>query len=828
MGALPRGGAMVAVQASERGGARVAGGLRGPGGAGGGERSRAVVLSGDEDAVLELAATLGASGAARPSGCGSATRFTRRGWRRCSEELGRGRGERRRSPRRRSRSSSNVTGRGGAAEELCSPEYWVRPRARDGALRRRRALAGTRRGWAASWSWVQTACSARWSRSASPARRIRAGSMRRIRAGSMRRLRVGAARRLRVGAARRLRAVPAPRTGRPPPCRCCARGARSPARCLRRWRAVGAGDVRGLGRAAGRRGRPCRGAAHLCFPAPALLAAGARRRVAPGRCRERRGRRRSSPTRSRGGGLLGGRRARGSHGAARHAGGRGRRAALVPGRAAAAALGLAPAQPRALDRRRLALPHRVEAGRGRFSAGAVGALAGASPRGRTGGRMDRCARGGAPPPGCRGARAADRRGQRRACEARGAHRRRARRCTGRGWRLEWRARRPRPSPGSCRYWRSTRSATRSVRASRAVWPVRWRRSKRSRTPGSRRRCGCSRGVPSSVAPSDPASSPMQAQLWGLGLVVGLEHPRRWGGLVDMPGGAGRAHAGTPGGPARRRGRGGPAGGALRRGVRAAAGRALRGGADGAGGPGAHRGARSSSRAAPAGWGRTSRAGWLARRRRAPAAGQPPGRAGARRARARTGAERPGRGGGGRGVRRRRSRAAGGAARGDPARAAPERGRPRRGSWRTDRSTRWRWTISRPRWRRRRTGRGIWTSSPRGWICRLRAVLLDRRHVRLGPAGPLRSRERVPRWLAASRRARGLPRDVGRVGPVGRRGHGRGRRGPRDRPTRAGQDARGAAIEALQRALDRDEACMAVADVRWDTYAPVSARRARGR
>ncbi|WP_245881841.1 type I polyketide synthase, partial [Streptomyces milbemycinicus] len=31
-----------------------------------------------------------------------------------------------------------------------------------------------------------------------------------------------------------------------------------------------------------------------------------------------------------------------------------------------------------------------------------------------------------------------------------------------------------------------------------------------------------------------AISPAQAQLWGLGRVVGLEHPERWGGLVDFP------------------------------------------------------------------------------------------------------------------------------------------------------------------------------------------------------------------------------------------------------------------------------------------------------
>ncbi len=30
------------------------------------------------------------------------------------------------------------------------------------------------------------------------------------------------------------------------------------------------------------------------------------------------------------------------------------------------------------------------------------------------------------------------------------------------------------------------------------------------------------------------SSPVQAEVWGLGRVVGLEHPERWGGLIDLP------------------------------------------------------------------------------------------------------------------------------------------------------------------------------------------------------------------------------------------------------------------------------------------------------
>ncbi|WP_225726472.1 type I polyketide synthase [Nocardia sp. JCM 34519.1] len=37
-----------------------------------------------------------------------------------------------------------------------------------------------------------------------------------------------------------------------------------------------------------------------------------------------------------------------------------------------------------------------------------------------------------------------------------------------------------------------------------------------------------------IGRSDAAPDPRQAQLWGLGRVVGLEHPQRWGGLVDLP------------------------------------------------------------------------------------------------------------------------------------------------------------------------------------------------------------------------------------------------------------------------------------------------------
>ncbi|MFC8130325.1 SDR family NAD(P)-dependent oxidoreductase [Streptomyces sp. NPDC057302] len=38
----------------------------------------------------------------------------------------------------------------------------------------------------------------------------------------------------------------------------------------------------------------------------------------------------------------------------------------------------------------------------------------------------------------------------------------------------------------------------------------------------------------SVGRSDPLTHPTQSQTWGLGLAVGLEHPDRWGGIVDLP------------------------------------------------------------------------------------------------------------------------------------------------------------------------------------------------------------------------------------------------------------------------------------------------------
>ncbi len=38
----------------------------------------------------------------------------------------------------------------------------------------------------------------------------------------------------------------------------------------------------------------------------------------------------------------------------------------------------------------------------------------------------------------------------------------------------------------------------------------------------------------STGPDDVLTHPVQAQVWGLGRVVGLEHPDRWGGLIDLP------------------------------------------------------------------------------------------------------------------------------------------------------------------------------------------------------------------------------------------------------------------------------------------------------
>ncbi|MCZ9341571.1 hypothetical protein NGM37_27795, partial [Streptomyces sp. TRM76130] len=38
----------------------------------------------------------------------------------------------------------------------------------------------------------------------------------------------------------------------------------------------------------------------------------------------------------------------------------------------------------------------------------------------------------------------------------------------------------------------------------------------------------------SVDAGEPPAHPVQAAVWGLGRIVALEHPDRWGGLVDLP------------------------------------------------------------------------------------------------------------------------------------------------------------------------------------------------------------------------------------------------------------------------------------------------------
>ncbi|MCX2971926.1 polyketide synthase, partial [Streptomyces sp. JHD 1] len=54
-----------------------------------------------------------------------------------------------------------------------------------------------------------------------------------------------------------------------------------------------------------------------------------------------------------------------------------------------------------------------------------------------------------------------------------------------------------------------------------------------RSDGSARVWCLTRGAVS-TGPSDPLTHPAQAQTWGLGRVIALEHPTRWGGLIDLP------------------------------------------------------------------------------------------------------------------------------------------------------------------------------------------------------------------------------------------------------------------------------------------------------
>ncbi|MEV0570787.1 type I polyketide synthase, partial [Dactylosporangium sp. NPDC050588] len=50
----------------------------------------------------------------------------------------------------------------------------------------------------------------------------------------------------------------------------------------------------------------------------------------------------------------------------------------------------------------------------------------------------------------------------------------------------------------------------------------------------------------STGPGDPLRAVAQAAVWGLGRVVGLEHPGRWGGLIDLPANPAPTPAGTGG------------------------------------------------------------------------------------------------------------------------------------------------------------------------------------------------------------------------------------------------------------------------------------------
>ncbi|WP_329071719.1 type I polyketide synthase [Streptomyces sp. NBC_01429] len=52
--------------------------------------------------------------------------------------------------------------------------------------------------------------------------------------------------------------------------------------------------------------------------------------------------------------------------------------------------------------------------------------------------------------------------------------------------------------------------------------------------GTRARLWNATGGAVSVDPRDPLTSPVQAQIWGLGRTAALEYPDTWGGLVDLP------------------------------------------------------------------------------------------------------------------------------------------------------------------------------------------------------------------------------------------------------------------------------------------------------
>ena len=90
------------------------------------------------------------------------------------------------------------------------------------------------------------------------------------------------------------------------------------------------------------------------------------------------------------------------------------------------------------------------------------------------------------------------------------------------------------SPGWCRCWGWRRRRWRGTRWWRRGWRGRWRWCRALGDAGVGAplwvlTCGAV-----AAGPGEVLASPVQAQVWGLGRVAGLEHPGRWGGLVDVP------------------------------------------------------------------------------------------------------------------------------------------------------------------------------------------------------------------------------------------------------------------------------------------------------